>query len=143
MDNILKMGRHSRKSKVLHGTKMFPCVTIYWTEHFRDPILGTSWLPLKLYIHFITSTNKLSIPCSWKSTQTFEVLQRAFQALSCHSGFKFPTKIRSPYSNHKQGDVCRMSNNVPFSYVPLPSLLIIASLQEIYHLLGEHVHNRA
>ncbi len=75
MDNILKMESHARKSKVLPGTKMFPCATICRTEHSKNLILGTSWLPFELQIHSIASTNKLSTPCSRKSTQAFKVFQ--------------------------------------------------------------------
>ncbi len=137
------MERHSRKSEVLPSTKMLPCATICWTKHPENPILGTSWLPSGLQIHSIASTNKLFAPCSWKNTKASEFFQWAFQVSNCcHNGLEFPTKIWSQDLDHKQGNVCRMSSSAPFSHVPSPFLSISASLQEIYHHLGEHLHNR-
>jgi hypothetical protein len=69
VDNTLKMESHARKFEVLPSTKMLPCATIYQIKRSRNPILGTSWLPLEFQTHSITSNKKLSAPYSWKSTQ--------------------------------------------------------------------------
>jgi hypothetical protein len=143
MDSILKMENHVRKSEVLHGTKMLHCATICWTKCPKNLVLEL--------LGFLQ--NSKLIPLLQLRNFLFLIHGRVHEHLKFsneHLRLQVIVKVGlnflqffCPKTHITTRDLCKMPTNVPFSHVPLPSQSILASLQEICHLIGERLHNRA
>ncbi len=85
MDNTLKMKSHAKKSIVLPSTKMLRCATICQTKHFRNPILGTSWLPSQFRTHSIANQETFCslLTTKYTSIKSFSMSILGSRLLSC------------------------------------------------------------